>query len=869
MTQKSDSATPLIKQYFAIKEQYPETIVFFQVGDFYELFFEDAKTAASFLGITLTTRGKNNGEAIPLCGVPVHALDHYLVKLVRGGFRVAICDQLEAPQPGKVVKRGVTKVLTPGTLTDEKLLDEKSASYLLSFFPMGDSCGLLFGELLTAQIFATTIPRDALRMLESELVRFFPDEIVMPDGKEGQTFKKYFAQLGFCTTPHTFDAAHNESATTWFQKNFQSHVHDFISKQEALAQAAYNFYWYLKKNQQEALDHFKNIHFYQPDDFLMLDAATQRNLELVHNNQDGKTKNTLFSLVDQAVTAMGSRCLKKWLVRPLLKKNMIVQRQEMVELFCQKPVLLQRIQQLLRNVGDLERIIGRIALRRAQVYDYVMLGKALGVLPEIAALCAPHQKYPLVQVILSYAQSFQKLHALLDAALDDQINPEHIIKEGFDQHLDTLRSLAQNSHQAVLDLEQREQKRTNISSLKVRYNQVHGYYIEITKANLGLVPEDYIRTQTLVGKERYTTVGLKKLESEITSARFEFERVQQEVYQQVQQEVAGYVHSLRKLAQALAHLDALMSFGTLAADKNYVRPVFNEEKTISIAQGRHPVVANTLENRFIGNDLLIDDEQRLLIITGPNMGGKSTFLRQSALIAILAQCGSFVPAEAANLPILDRIFTRIGAGDNVADGKSTFFVEMEETALICNQATEKSLVILDEVGRGTSTFDGLAIAQAVVEYLYTKVKARCLFATHYHELTALDQQFPGIVSFHAASKKTDKGILFLYKMIKGAADGSFGLEVAKLAQLPDEVIIRAHHVLEELTKEGAQAHNVAIKPAQHSRMQELATMQQTIASLRSQLQKQESLLSDLQELNFEELSPKMAFDLLWNLKEKI
>jgi DNA mismatch repair protein MutS len=869
MTQPLDSVTPLIKQYRIIKEQYSDTLVFFQVGDFYELFFDDAKKAAAFLGITLTTRGKNNhGDPIPLCGVPVHALDYYLVKLVRGGFRVAICDQLEEPQPGKVVKRGVTKVLTPGTLTDEKLLDEKSASYLLSFFPMENSCGLLFGELLTAQLFATTISFDAMRMLESELVRFFPDEILMPEVQESQNFKKFFSQLGFCTTMHYFDQTSNEPEQAWLGKNFQSSIQAVISKHQALQYALYNFYWYLKKNQQQALEYFKQIHFYQPDDFLMLDAATQRNLELVQNNQDGKRTNTLFSLVDKAITAMGSRCIKKWLVRPLLKKDLIIQRQEIVELFFQKPVLLQRLQELLRSVGDLERIIGRIALNRASVYDYVLLSKALEVLPEVAELCANYVQFSLINIVVSFVASFKPLYALLTAALDDEISQQRIIKNGFDQHLDQLRMLAGNSHQAILDLEQQEQERTRINSLKIRYNQVYGYYIEITKPNLALVPQDYIRMQTLVGKERFTTVALKKLESEITAARFDVERVEKEIYERIQKEVAVHISSLRKLAQALAHLDALMSFGALAADKKYVRPVFNETKTIAIKEGRHPVVDSKLENRFIANDLFMDDAQRLLIITGPNMGGKSTYLRQGALISILAQCGAFVPAQSANLPILDRIFTRIGAGDNVAEGKSTFFVEMEETALICNQATENSLVILDEVGRGTSTFDGLAIAQAVVEYLYSQVKARCLFATHYHELTALENQCPGIASFHAASKKTEKGILFLYKILRGAADGSFGLEVARLAALPESVIKRAQEILQTLTAQGSQ-HQNPNTVVQGAISTDMLVLQKTIDDLYLQLRQKENLSSELKNLNFEELSPKMAFDILWKLKEKI
>lgn len=865
MNKQTQQATPLMKQYFAIKEQYATALMLFQVGDFYELFFDDAKKAAAFLGITLTTRGKNNGEPIPLCGVPVHALDYYLSKLVRGGFHVAICDQLEEPKPGKIVKRGVTQVLTPGTITDAKLLDDKSSSYLLSFFPTNDSLGLLFGELLTAQLFATVIPYDALRILEGELVRFFPDEILVPEGKPAQKFNQFFSSLGYCMSYNQFDEQ-NQEPEAWLYR-FRTDASKSLEQHTSLRFALFNFYWYLKKNQERALEHFKNIHFYKPDDFLVLDSATQRNLELLQNAHDGKRSNTLFSLLDQAVTPMGSRCIKKWLVRPLLKKEVIVQRQDMVAQFVTKNVLLQRLQGLLQQIGDLERITGRIALLRANPYDYVLLSNSLGILPEFKSLLMPLDCLPLIKIMLSYCDRFTPLQTLLQAALNDDIAQNLIIKKGFDQKLDHLRALVENSNQAILSLEKQEQKRTTINSLKIRYNQVYGYYLEVTKPNLHLVPEDFIRSQTLVGKERFTTVSLKKLESEIASARFEVERVEQQVFEQIKREVADYISPLRKLAQVLAHIDALGSFAVVASNHQYVCPVFCHDNKIAIKEGRHPVVDSKLKNRFIPNDTSITDEQRLLIITGPNMGGKSTFLRQTALIAIMAQCGSFVPAVQATLPLLDRIFTRIGAGDNVAEGKSTFLVEMEETALICSQATKNSLVILDEVGRGTSTFDGLAIAQAVVEYIYTELKASCLFATHYHELTHLSQRYPGIVSYHAASKKTEQGILLLYKILKGSADGSFGLEVAKQAQLPKKVIDRADEILHDLTRKEIKTQGSFSGIDQQALLLENQKLRVTINDLRAKLKEKGEVLSRLHSINLDELSPKRAFDVLWELKE--
>lgn len=864
-----EHATPLMKQYFAIKECYPDTLLFFQVGDFYELFFEDAKKASVFLGITLTSRGKNSsGHPIPLCGVPVHALDYYLAKLVRGGFHVAICDQLEAPKPGTVVKRGVTRVLTPGTLTDTNLLDEKSASYLLSFFPNQDGLGLLFAELLSAQLFATALSADAFRLVEGELVRFFPDEIVLPDDKQARQFIPFFSKLGFCTSINALNIANNEPETAWLSSHFSKDALRTISQQTAVRYALFNFYWYLKKNQHTAFDEFKHIHFYEPDDFLLLDAATQKNLELVKNSQDGKRSNTLFSLLDQAVTAMGSRCIKKWVVRPLLKKELIVQRQDLVEFFVSKPVVLQQVQELLRTIGDLERIIGRIALGRAQVHDYCLLTQALYVLPKLKEVLMDGLHYPLIHMFLSYCDSFITLHKLLHTALDDELGNDTLIKKGFDQKLDQIRELVSNSNQAILSLEKQEQEKTSINSLKIRYNQVHGYYVEITKPNLHLVPKEYIRSQTLVGKERFTTLELKKLEGEIAQAYAHMHEIEQELFERIKKEVDGYTAPLRKLAQILTHIDALASFGAIAHTHNYTRPLFNDANAIEINEGKHPVVAHKLEHQFIANDVCINDEQQLLIITGPNMGGKSTYLRQTALICIMAQCGSFVSAKKANLAILDRIFTRIGAGDNVADGKSTFLVDMEETAVICTQATQRSLVILDEVGRGTSTFDGLAIAQAVVEFIYTHVKARCLFATHYHELTQLSNQYSGIRCHYAASKKTDQGILLLYKILRGAADGSFGLEVAKIAQLPTSIIDRAHEVLENFTmRENKERTAEKIEEYEIKKLlQENQKLRERINDLCAKLKANDELASRLHSINLDELSPKKAFDILWEFK---
>jgi len=856
-----------MQQFFEIKQQHVDTLLFFQVGDFYELFFEDAKKASSFLGIALTKRGMHDGKPIPLCGVPLHAREHYLNKLVRGGFKVAICDQLEEAVPGKVVRRGVTQVLTPGMLTDSQLLDEKSASYLFSFFPTDNQWGLLFGELLTAQLFATVLPSSSEKFLDSELVRFFPDEILLPHCKTGKKFQNYFKRLGYFTSlQHTdvHDLEQTAQVEGWVAQQFKKEHLKHVQTHESLFFALHNFYFYIKKNQESALDQFQALHFYKPDDFLTLDPATQKNLELVKNCQDGSRKNTLFFVIDRAVTPMGSRMLKKWITRPLVKRTAIEQRFDVVEKFVSDVALNQKLQEHLSGVGDVERIVGRIALQRGLLNDYLGLLRTLHVLPQLRVLLAATDNASvLLKIIAQRLGNFSQLQQLLVSALNDDSSKDWIIKKGFDQKLDQLRDLVGNSNKKILALEKKEQEATGINSLKVRYNKVHGYYIEVTKPNVHLVPERYVRQQTLVGRERYTTDELRALQHEILQAQQNIESVEKEVFERIKRAVFQCMSELRKSAHALSHLDALHGLACVAYDNGYVRPTLHENRDIIISEGRHPVVEQSLQSKFIPNDTTLTDEQSLWIITGPNMGGKSTYLRQVAQVSILAQIGSFVPAKSAQLAVLDRIFTRIGSGDNLAGGKSTFLVEMEETALICRYATKNSLVILDEVGRGTSTFDGLAIAQAVVEYLYSVVQARCLFATHYHELTALKDKFAGIESFYAASKKTKSGILFLYRMIKGVADGSFGLEVAKLAHLPDQLVSRADAILHGLTN-GEGSTQMIPATSVSGRSQELMA---EIVRLREQIQQQEGAMEKLKKVDYDDLSPKKAFDLLWELKE--
>lgn len=877
--------TPLMQQYFQIRETYTDQLLLFQVGDFYELFFDDAKKASACLGIALTKRGTFDGKPIPLCGVPVHTLDHHLAKLVKAGFKVAVCNQLHEAVPGKFVDRGVTQVFTPGTIVDSKLLDEKSASYLFSFFPMESSMGLLFGELLTAQLFATVLPVGNNKLLESEIIRFFPDEILIPNNKIGKSFQSIFKSMGYFTSLELLDLENIEvvnSLDNWVSRQFDKNVVNNLNNNKSILYALYNFYNYVNKNQVGAIEQFKALNFYEPDDFLILDPSCQKNLELLKNNQDGSRKNTLFSIMDRASTSMGSRMVKKWISRPLVKKEAIEQRLDAVQDLLKDVSLAQKVKELLIQIGDVERIVGRIALRRATLSDYISLSQALEIIPNLKEVLFGCENILLLKVILSYLGEFDKIYNLLISAINMDQSKDWIIKTGFDQKLDNLRELVFDSNNKILQLEEKEKRETGIQSLKIGYNRVSGYYIEITKTNLHLVPAHYTRESTLSNRERYTCRELRDMQDGIVRAKSQITQVENDIFENIKNEVRVYISDLRKLASALANLDALLAFSSLAYDYGYVRPVFSSDGNILIESGRHPVVEISENVNFIPNDIILNNEQSLLIITGPNMGGKSTFLRQTALICIMAQCGSFVPAKSANLSILDRVFTRIGSGDNLAGGKSTFLVEMEETALICKQATKNSLVILDEVGRGTSTYDGFALAKAVVEYIHTKNCAKCLFATHYHELNSLNGTFPAIANYHAASKKNKDGIIFLYKIIKGIADGSFGLEVAKLADLPVELIDRADIILRELHDGKAfvgeavgavslrnSSLNGSIGGSSCFDNKKICDLEKKIIDLNIKLESKNKVIEALKDIDFDELSPKKAFDLLWNIKNMI
>ncbi len=850
-------ATPLMQQYHELKAAYAETLLLFQVGDFYELFYDDAKKAAAYLGIALTARGKNNGQPIPLCGVPVHTKDHYIAKLIKGGFRVALCDQLEPATPGIVVKRGVTQVFTPATLTDAHMLDEKKASYLFSCFPEESGCGLVFGELLTSHIQATSATKDQERLVADEVARFFPDEIIIPDTPIGKAYATRLKAQGYAPLLLDNPDMSPEQLNNWLATQFAADTVRAVFHNKFLSGAVRYFYAYLARTHRAALDQFNQFSLYTPDQFLILDSATQRNLELVRNTHDGSVSHTVYDTLDRTNTPMGSRLLRRWLLAPLVNADALSERHESVTQFVERYAQADQMHLYIKAIGDLERVVGRIALGKAHLHDYVALKKALALVPYVQQWLVTIPAL-LVQYGAQQIAEFSQLYVLLERAFADETLGERIIKIGYDQQLDAYRATIDSITQQLQEFEQREQIDTGIGSLKVGYNGVHGYYIEITNTHKSKVPERYIRKQTLAGKERYITQELQVLESNIQRAHALIAEYEKQVYVQIKEEVAHYVPLLRRAAYVIAQMDVLLSYACLARDNRYVKPVMSAtSRDICIQEGRHPVVESAQSDRFIANDCALTDNASTWIITGPNMGGKSTFLRQNAIIQIMAQAGSFVPAKTAELPLVDRIFTRIGAGDNVVQGKSTFLVEMEETATICTNATERSLVILDEVGRGTSTYDGLAIAQAVVEYVHTTVRARCLFATHYHELVALEESMPGLVSYHATSSRTPSGIVFLYKMSRGAADGSFGIEVARLAQLPPQIIARARTLLAHL---GSQQSITPTRQLLVTDFDQQSTADQEKYALFTRM---------LAKIDPDDLSPRAAHDLICSLKKMV
>jgi DNA mismatch repair protein MutS len=822
----AEFSTPLMRQYSSIKQRYPNALLLFRLGDFYELFFEDAVLAAQELQITLTSRNKEKGQAIPMCGVPYHAAEGYIAKLIRRGHRVAICDQMEDPRLAKkLVKREVTRVVTPGTAIDAQVLEPRANNYLAATAERDGAVGLAFADLSTGDFRATELrganPR--ARCAE-ELERMRPSELLFP---ASQTVHSSFGfgtedsglkDLGRSTAAnHTLEIPpltrtplddwvfSKEYAARLLREHFRVATlagYGLEENPRAIG-AAGAILHYVRETQRGSLSHLDGIRFYQQQDSLILDPTTLRNLELLEPAFGGLRDSTLLAALDHCVTSLGARLLKNWILRPSLDRDQIDGRWQAVEVLLKDTIGREELRRHLSRVQDLERLLSKVTLETANARDLLALKLSLAQLPNVRTQLAGFLA-PRLRTLCECMDELADVCLLLEGSIHPEppalLTEGDLIRPGYSAELDVLRDLTQNSKRVLAQIEARERERTRIGSLKVRFNNIFGYYIEVSKPNLALVPGDYERKQTLVNAERFTTPELKELEAKILDAEERRQTLERDLFVEIRRHVATEAARIRRTAAVLAELDVLADFAWLAAERNYHRPEFSDDGALVVVQGRHPVIELVGQEdqsaRFIPNDLYLNSgSERILIITGPNMGGKSTYLRQVALICLMAQMGSFVPAERAKLPVLDRIFTRIGASDNLARGRSTFMVEMTEAASILNTATPQSLVLLDEVGRGTATFDGLAIAWAVVEHLQTHTQAKTLFATHYHELTELADLLPGVRNYHVSVKESGSNIVFLRKVEPGSADKSYGVEVARLAGLPSSVIERAREIL--------------------------------------------------------------------------
>ena len=798
----------MLKQYLEIKEAHRDAILFFRMGDFYEMFFEDAETASKVLGITLTTRDKNKENSIPLCGVPFHSATPYISKLIDQGYKVAVCEQVEDPRKAKgIVKREVTRIITPGLVVDTDTLDASENNFLMSISPNKGSFGIAFLDLSTGEFKATEL--SDYNALAEESIRIGPKEILAPVFFNGDDSSHIFLKsrekyvLTFLDNG-IFDYKKSIKLLSMQLKKDPFEDMDFDGMKEAV-KAAGSIVHYIKATQKTELNHINHLTLYRVHDYMIMDEPTKRNLELFSTILDGSKKGSLISILDCTVTAMGGRKIRNWLNYPLLSHDKINERLDVVSKFKEGAILRKNLRDLLKDVHDLERINSKISLSSVNARDLIQLKTSIEKLPEIKKRLEGLSSI-LAQNILSHLDDLKDVYDQIEESITEDppftIREGGLIKDGYDERLDALRKISRDGKSWIAGLEAKEKKRTGINSLKIGFNKVFGYYVEVTKTHINRVPDDFIRKQTLVNAERYITQELKEYESTVLDAEDKKMELESQLFDQIREQISMETERIQQTAAFLGELDALLSMAEVAGKYNYVKPEINEEDKIIIIDGRHPVIEQMkLGGGFVPNDIILDcKESQLIIITGPNMSGKSTIMRQVALIVLMAQIGSFVPAKEAVIGLVDRIFTRVGASDNLAKGESTFMVEMNETANILSNATNRSLIILDEIGRGTSTFDGVSIAWAVAEYIHDqpKLSAKTLFATHYHELTELASTKERVKNYNIAVKEWNDRIIFLRKLVVGGTSRSYGIQVARLAGLPREVIDRAKEILMNL-----------------------------------------------------------------------
>lgn len=851
MPQKTKN-TPMMEQYLKIKANYQDAFLFYRLGDFYEMFYDDAIKAAQILELTLTSRNRNAEDPIPMCGVPYHAAQGYIDTLIEQGYKVAICEQVEDPKTAKgMVKREVVQLVTPGTVMDAKGLAAKDNNFLTALSFNDNQYGFAYVDLSTGELKATTLPDEEAVLNEASALQ--TKEIVFTSEISSdlqQTLKKRL-NLVFSSQMEMKENAEFQFLTSELTETIEKEVTGKLL-------------CYLAETQKRSLAHIQKAQEYQPDHYLKMDYYSKFNLELAQSIRTGKKQGTLLWLLDETKTAMGGRLLKQWLDRPLIQKKQIFARQEMVQSLLDSYFERADLQENLTKVYDLERLAGRVAFGNVNGRDLLQLKTSLVQVPQIRTLLNGINTGAWNDLLLDL-EPLDDLVTLIEQAINEEaplaITEGNVIKDGFNDQLDQYRLAMRNGKQWLAELEASEREATGIKNLKVGFNRVFGYYIEITKANLGNLAEGrYERKQTLANAERFITPELKKLETQILEAEEKSVDLEYQLFLAVREEIKQAITRLQKLAKALSEVDVLQSFATIAERYQYVRPQLNNQHELTIKEGRHPVVEKVLGHQeYIPNSITMDQETLILLITGPNMSGKSTYMRQLALTVIMAQMGSFVPAESANLPVFDRIFTRIGASDDLIAGQSTFMVEMMEANQALRHATNNSLILFDELGRGTATYDGMALAQAIIEYIHKVVKAKTLFSTHYHELTVLDEVLPQLRNIHVGAVEKDGEVVFLHKMMEGAADKSYGIHVAKIAGLPTDLLERAATILQHLEKQDgtkAQPTQVAEEVEQISLFQEVST-------------EELGVIDTLKKIDLLDTTPREALNILYELQKRI